>query len=77
MDKKGYLVLVSLVSPYRDLRIGEIFYLNSTRPTEKEKYWVDNYEPPLENFTEINTDKSIKECVDEIFNVYRKMATMA
>ena len=77
MDKKGYLVLVSLVSPYRDLRIGEIFYLNSTRPTEKEKYWVDNYEPPLENFTEINTDKSIEECVDEILDVYRQMAAVA
>ena len=77
MDKKGYLVLVSLVSPYRDLRIGEIFYLNSTRPTEKEKYWVDNYETPLENFTEINTDKSIEECVDEILDVYRQMAAVA
>ena len=76
MESKGYLVVVSLVSPYRDLRIGEIFYLNSSRPLRKQ-YHVDDYEPPLENFTEINTDKSIKECVDEIFNVYRKMATMA
>ena len=74
--EKGYLVVVSLVSPYRDLRIGEIFYLDSSRPLRKQ-YHVDDYEPPLENFTEINTDKSIKECVDEIFNVYRKMATMA
>ena len=75
MESKGYLVVVSLVSPYRDLRIGEIFYLNSSRPLRKQ-YHVDDYEPPLENFTEINKDKSIKECVDEKFNVYRKMANM-
>ena len=76
MESKGYLVVVSLVSPYRDLRIGEIFYLKSSRPL-REQYHVDVYEPPLENFKEINTDKPIKECVDEIFDVYRKMATMA
>jgi len=76
MESKGYCVLVSLVSPYRDLRFGDVFYLSSTR-TLREEYHVDTFEPPTENFTEINTDKSIKECVDEIFNVYRKMATMA
>ena len=76
MESKGYLVVVSLVSPYRDLRIGEIFYLKSSRPL-RELYHVDDYEPPFENFKEINTDKPIKECVDEIFDVYRKMATMA
>ena len=84
MDDKGYLVLVSLVSPYRDMReklksnrnIAE-FYIHSTRPTEKEQYWVDDYQPPLTNFTDINADKSIKECVDEIFDVYRQMAAVA
>ena len=55
MDDKGYLVLVSLVSPYRDMRIGEIFYLHSTRDLRKD-YHVENYEPPIENFTKINTD---------------------
>ena len=77
MESKGYLVVVSLVSPYRDLRIGEVFWLNSTYPTDKEKYWVDNYEPPLKDFTYINTEKSIEECVDEILDVYRQMATVA
>jgi len=84
MDGKGYLVLVSLVSPYRDMReklksnrnIAE-FYIHSTRPTEKEQYWVDDYQPPLTNFTDINTDKPIEECVDEILNVYRQMAAVA
>jgi len=76
MENKGYLVLVSLVSPYRDLRIGEVFYLHSERDLRQD-YHVENYEPPTENFTEINTDKPIEECINEIFNVYRKMATLA
>ena len=84
MDDKGYLVLVSLVSPYRDMReklksnrnITE-FYLHTTEIRGKEDYFVENYEPPLHNFTEINTDKPIEECVDEILDVYRQMATVA
>tara|TARA_R100000030_G_scaffold82531_1_gene65360 strand:+ start:317 stop:733 length:417 start_codon:yes stop_codon:yes gene_type:complete len=70
MESKGYCVLVSLVSPYRDLRFGDVFYLSSTR-TLREEYHVDTFEPPTENFTEINTDKPIEECIDEILNVYR------
>ena len=84
MDDKGYLVLVSLVSPYRDMReklksnrnITE-FYLHTVEIRGKEDYFVDNYEPPLTNFTDINTDKPIEECVDEILNVYRQMAAVA
>ena len=84
MDNKGYLVIVSLVSPYRDMReklksernITE-FYLHTTEIRGKEDYFVDNYEPPLHNFTDIDTDKSIEECVDEILDVYRQMATVA
>lgn len=76
MEKKGFIVLVSLVSPYRDLRIGEVIYLSSSRDLRKE-YWVKDYEIPQQNFTKINTDKPIGECIDEILDVYRKMATMA
>ena len=70
MESKGYLVIVSLVSPYRELRYGNIFYLNTTRKLRKE-HWVDSYEQPIKEFTNINTDKSIEECVDEILNVCR------
>ena len=77
MESKGYLVIVSMVSPYRDLRYGDVFWIRSDMPTDKEKYWVDNYEPPLKDFTYINTEKSIEECVDEILDVYRQMATVA
>ena len=72
LESKGYVVVVSMVSPYRDLRCGEVFWINSTRPTDREKYWVDNFEPPLEAFWMIDTtDQSIEESVNEILNVCR------
>ena len=78
-----YVVICSFVSPYRDMRekLKEMskvkeFYLHSTRELRKE-YWVKDYEPPLENFTEINTDKSEEETLDEILNVCREVATLS
>ena len=84
LDNKGFTVVVSLVSPYRDQReelkmernIGE-FYLHTTDIRGKEDYFVEDYESPLHNFTDIDTNKSIEECVDEILDVYRQMATVA
>ena len=84
LDNKGFIVVVSLVSPYRDLReelkmernIAE-FYLHTTEIRGKEDYFVDNYEPPLHNFTDIDTNKPIEECVNEILDVYRQMARVA
>ena len=84
MDNKGFIVIVSLVSPYRDQR-EELkmernmteFYLHTTEIRGKEDYFVDDYEPPLHNFTDINTNKSIEECLNEILFVYRKMAAIS
>ncbi len=84
MDNKGFTVIVSLVSPYRDQReelkmernIAE-FYLHTTEIRGKEDYFVEDYEPPLHNFTDIDTDKPIEECINEILDVYRQMATVA
>ena len=84
MDNKGFTVVVSLVSPYRDQReelkmernIAE-FFLHTTEIRGKEDYFVEGYEPPLHNFTDIDTNKPIEECVNEIFDVYRQMATVA
>ena len=84
LDNKGFIVVVSLVSPYRDLReelkmernITE-FYLHTTEIRGKEDYFVEDYEPPLHNFTDINTNKSIEECLDEVLIVYRQMARVA
>ena len=84
MDNKGFTVIISLVAPYRDLReelkmernVGE-FYLHTTEIRGKEDYFVDDYEPPLHNFTDINTDKLIKVSAYEVLNVYRQMARVA
>ena len=84
MDDKGYLVIVSMVSPYRDQReklkmernIGE-FYCHTTEIRGKEDYFVEDYEPPLHNFTDIDTNKPIEECIDEVLIVYREMARVA
>ena len=84
LDDKRFIVVVSLVSPYRDQReelkmernIAE-FYLHTTEIRGKEDYFVDGYESPLHNFTDIDTNKTIEECVDEILDVYRQMATLA
>ena len=84
MDNKGFIVIVSLISPYRDQReelkmernVAE-FYLHTTEIRGKEDYFVENYEPPLHNFTDIDTDKLIEECIDEVLDVYRQMASLA
>ncbi len=84
LDNKRFVVVVSLVSPYRDMReklksernITE-FYLHTTEIRGRENYFAEDYEPPLNNFTDIDTNKSIEECLDEILNVYRQMATLA
>jgi adenylylsulfate kinase-like enzyme len=84
LDNKGFTVVVSLVSPYRDQReelkmernIVE-FYLHTTEIRGKENYFVEEYEPPLHNFVDMNTDKPIKECLDEILVVYRQMAAIS
>ena len=84
MENKGFTVVVSMVSPYRDQReklkmernIGE-FYLHTTEIRGKEDYFVENYEPPLHNFVDMDTDKTIEECTDEVLDVYRQMARVA
>ena len=84
MDDKGYLVIISMVSPYRDQReklkmernIAE-FYCHTTEIRGKEDYFVEDYEPPLHNFTDINTDKLIKVSAYEVLVVYRQMAAVA
>ena len=76
---KGCIPIVSLVSPYRDLReefksqykVLEV-YLHTTEIRGKEKFFVENYEPPKDNFLNIDTtNQSEEESLDEILNVYR------
>ena len=76
----GGLVVVSLVSPYRDQRedfknlfpVVEVF-LHTTEVRGKEEFFVDDYQPPRTNFIDIDTgDTTIDEATRII---YRTLAT--
>lgn len=62
MNEKGYDVVVSLVSPYRDQReefkdkseAVEI-YVHTTEERGRENYHVTDYEKPEENFVDVDT----------------------
>ena len=78
LQSKGYLVIASLVSPYKDMRENlkkeretlEIF-LYTDEKRGKENFFVDNYEIPSENYLKLNTGTlNIEECVDEILSFY-------
>lgn len=68
VSSSGLIPIVSLVSPYRDLResfkkeenVIEI-YLTTSEDRGKTQFHVLYYEPPLENFIHIDTDLSIDE----------------
>lgn len=77
---KGNNVIVSLVSPYRDQReffkensdVIE-FYIHADDIRERAKYNVNNYEPPLNNFIDINTTiDSPEESLQKILNIIDK-----
>lgn len=64
LHHKGYKVMVSLVSPYRDQReafkeeMGNLLkeiYVHTTMERGREGYHVSNYEPPLTNFIDADT----------------------
>ena len=82
---KNFLCIVSIVAPYRFLRdeLKDEFpflevYLHTKEIRGREKFFAQDYEVPIGDHLSIDTGKlNIKESVDEIFNVYRKMATVA
>ena len=86
LANKDYLCIVSIVAPYKFLRdeLKEEFpfleiYLHTTEIRGREDFFAKDYEIPTDPRTlSIDTGKlTIKESTDEIFNVYRKMATLA
>jgi adenylylsulfate kinase-like enzyme len=86
LANKNYLCILSIVAPYRFLRdeLKEEFkfleiYLYTSEIRGREKFFADDYEIPIDKKTlKLDTGKlTIKECTDEILNVYRKMATLA
>ncbi len=82
---KNFLCIVSIVAPYRFLRdeLKDEFpflevYLHTKEIRGRENFFAQDYEVPIGDHLSIDTGKlNIKESVDEIFNVYRKMATVA
>ncbi|MBT4959893.1 MAG: adenylyl-sulfate kinase [Flavobacteriaceae bacterium] len=76
---KNCIPIVSLVSPYRNLReefkssfnVLEV-YIHTTEIRGRENFFVKEYEPPKESFLDMNTtNKTELESLNEILNVYR------
>ena len=83
---KKYICIVSIVAPYRFLRdeLKDEFsfleiYLHTKEIRGREKFFAKDYEIPVDpNTLFLDTGESnIEECIDEVLNVYRKMATLA
>lgn len=78
LHNKGFHPVVSLVSPYRDQReyfknkMGEELleiYVQTSEIRGRENFFVDGYEPPLENYLEICTDSITPEkCISLILS---------
>tara|TARA_B100001287_G_scaffold208191_1_gene177160 strand:- start:5635 stop:6096 length:462 start_codon:yes stop_codon:yes gene_type:complete len=75
---KNCIPIISLVSPYKFLReefkskfdVLEV-YLHTTEIRGREKFFAEDYEPPVHNFIDMDTtNKNEKESLDEILNVY-------
>lgn len=73
LSRKDTTVVMSLVSPYKDLRdefkqdslVVEI-YLHTTEDRGRNHYHVENFEPPTENFIDIDTTNITEEEAFEI-----------
>ena len=86
LANKGYICIVSIVAPYRFLRdeLKDEFpflevYLHTSEIRGREDFFALDYEEPIDsNHLVIDTGQlNIKESLNEVLNVYRKMATMA
>ena len=86
LSNKDYICVVSIVAPYRFLRdeLKDDFtflevYLHTTEIRGREDFFAKDYEIPTDpKHLAIDTGKlTIKESIDEVLNVYRKMATVA
>jgi adenylylsulfate kinase len=74
LNAKGIDVIMSLVSPYKDLRdelkeksdVIEI-YVHTNDVRGRESFHVENYEKPTTNFIDIDTTNiSISDCINKI-----------
>lgn len=77
-QNKGFLVVVSLVSPYIEIREKfksktevEEFYVFTSEIRGKENFFTEDYSKPKENFYSIDTtNKTINESANEILSFY-------
>jgi adenylylsulfate kinase len=79
LANQGFDVIVSLVSPYRELReefksLGNIteIYIHTTEIRGREQFHVEDYELPLSNFIDIDTtnqtpDQSLNTILNYIY----------
>lgn len=77
LHKKGYNVIVSVVSPYKEQR--ELFkdkmgdqlkeiYIHTSEIRGRENFFVEDYEKPTENYVDMCTDNiTVAECIEIIF----------
>jgi adenylylsulfate kinase len=80
LNGKGYTVLVALVSPYKNQRdsfkkIADVveIYVHTSEDRGRNGYHVYNYEPPTENFIDIDTtNKTETESFHEILKALMK-----
>lgn len=84
MEQQGFTPIISLISPYRDLRedlksknnVLE-FYIFTTEKRGRENFHVYDYEIPLKNSTTIDTTfKNVSECVNIILDFIPKTYNM-
>jgi len=71
LHHQGYYVIVTLVSPYKDIRnefkiemqnnLVEI-YVHTNLKRGREDYFVSDYEPPIDNYIDIDTTESETNC---------------
>lgn len=78
LDKKGFTVLVSLVSPYKDQRedfknredVVEV-YVHTTEDRGRNHFHVENYESPTENFIDLDTTDKTE--TDSYYEIIKKL----
>src|SRR5258706_6331189 len=76
LHEDGAWVVAAFVSPFRGLREefkkrpeGLEIYVHTDERHGREKYFSDVYEPPLENYLDIDTTNvGVEECVERILN---------
>jgi adenylylsulfate kinase len=79
LHNKGKHLFVSLVSPYKDqrdkfkLKMGNNLievYVHTSEIRGRESFFVQEYEPPTENYIDVCTDNiTIEECINKILDL--------